>query len=112
MISLKTYLTERFRYLFRRQSAAFMMALLSSCATLFTACAPSSREAEAQAADAVKRLGGTISHVGEAQGEAVGKIDLTDRPVSDDDLIALNAFTDLYSLSLRRTRITDAAWHT
>jgi hypothetical protein len=29
MISMKTYLTERFRYLFRRQSTAFMMALLS-----------------------------------------------------------------------------------
>jgi hypothetical protein len=105
---IKTHFHESLRFLLRRRSTAFVMALLTSCAAFSTACTPSSREAEARAVDAVKRLGGMLGHESGDQGELVGKVDLTGSPMTDDDLTALSGFPDLHTLVLRRTRITDA----
>ena len=108
VIMMMIHFDQNVRFLLRKQSTGFVMALLTSCAVLLTACTPSSREAEAHAVDAVKRLGGTIDQKPEDPGESVGKVDLTGSPITDDDLRALHGFTELHNLVLRRTRITDA----
>jgi len=74
---MNTHFYQALRFLFRTRCSAFVMAFLGSCAVFSTACAPSSREAEARAIDAVRRLGGTIGQDPEDQGELVAKVDLT-----------------------------------
>ena len=72
------------------------------------ACAPDWREAEARALAVVEQFGGTFARDPDYEGESVGKVDLTGKPVSDADVNVLTGLAGLHNLVLRETRITDA----
>jgi Leucine-rich repeat (LRR) protein len=88
--------------------SALVLTLLAVSATLPMACAPDVSEAEARAVAAVKQFDGGITCDPKDKGEAVAKIDLTGKPVSDVDVKVFAELAELHSLVLRQTRITDA----
>jgi hypothetical protein len=92
----------------RRRRSVVLAALLLGCALTSISCAPSSREREAEALAALRKLSAVIDRDPDEKGGLVGKVDLTDRQFSDADVHALRGLAGLHHLVLRRTSITDA----
>src|SRR5437016_4670453 len=92
----------------RTRRWAVVTLLLVCCASAPMACTPHQHAAQEQALAGIQKLGGTFERDRRDDGEPVVKVDLSGRPVADADLEALKALTQLNSLVLRGTKVTDA----
>jgi fatty acid desaturase/peptidoglycan/LPS O-acetylase OafA/YrhL len=92
----------------RRWKLPIVGTILACCCHSPLGCAPDHNEAEARAMTAVIQLDGATARDTDEKGAAVGKVDLTGKPVSDGDVNVLTGLAGLRNLVLRQTRITDA----